>query len=125
MPVKQESRLTKKAPRSDAMKRSKKEKLERAGWRIGSAQEFLGMADEEAAIAKLKITLARGVRERRVREGITQEELAHRIGSSQSRIVKIEAADSAVSVELAIRALFAMGTTTKALAKIIGQSEAA
>ena len=68
------------------MKRSKKEKLERAGWRVGSAQDFLGMTDEEAAIAKLKITLARGVRERRAREGITQEELANRIGSSQSRM---------------------------------------
>jgi DNA-binding XRE family transcriptional regulator len=107
------------------MKQSKKEKLERAGWRVGSAQNFLGMTDEEAAIAELKITLARGVRDLRVRAGITQAELANRIGSSQSRIAKIEAADSAVSIELAIRALFAMGTTHKTLAKIIGQSKAA
>lgn len=107
------------------MKQSKKEKLEKAGWRVGNAQDFLGMTDEEAAIAKLKITLANGVRERRVQEGITQAELAGRIGSSQSRVAKIEAADTAVSVDLAIRALFAMGTTHKALAKIIGQSEAA
>jgi len=107
------------------MKQSKKEKLEKAGWRVGSAQDFLGMTDEETAITKLKITLARSVRERRNRMGITQAELANRIGSSQSRVAKIEAADSAVSVELAIRALFAMGTTHKGLARIIGQSQAA
>ncbi len=107
------------------MKKSKKERLEKAGWRVGTAQDFLGMTDEEAAIAKLKISLAHGVRERRARAGITQAELARRIGSSQSRVAKIESADPAVSVELAIRALFAMGTTHKALARIIGQSEAA
>jgi ribosome-binding protein aMBF1 (putative translation factor) len=107
------------------MKKSKQKKLEAAGWRVGGAQEFLQMSDEEAALAKLKIALARGVRTRRAQAGLTQQQLAKRIGSSQSRIAKVEAADPTVSAELAIRALFALGTTHKALAKLIGQSEAA
>jgi hypothetical protein len=50
------------------MRRAKKEKLERAGWRFGTAQEFLGLSTEESADIEVRLRLVDG-RRRRVREG--------------------------------------------------------
>ncbi len=107
------------------MKKNKQKKLEAAGWRVGSAKDFLRMSDEEAALVRLKIALADAVRAQRSKAGLTQLQLAKKLGSSQSRIAKLEAGDGSVSTELAIRALFALGTTHKALGRVIGRADAA
>ena len=68
------------------MKQSKRKKLEAAGWAVGSAQEFLGLSDADAALIELKLALSRSLRDRRQRRGVSQVELAKRLQSSQSRI---------------------------------------
>ena len=40
------------------MKKAKKERLEAAGWRVGTAEEFLGLSKEEAAFVEMKLALA-------------------------------------------------------------------
>lgn len=102
------------------MNTTKRKKLEAAGWRVGSADEFLGLTPEESAYVALKLALSHGLRERRTRTGLTQEKLARRTGSSQSRIAKAEAGDPGVSVDLLIRALLATGATQKDVARLIG-----
>ena len=104
------------------MKSSKKSKLEAAGWKVGSASEFLDLSTEEASIVRLKIKLARAVRERRAQLAWTQQDLANKIESSQSRVAKIEAADASVSSDLAIRALYALGINDAGLARIVGKA---
>ena len=47
------------------MKQSKRAKLERAGWRVGTAAEFLGRLPEEAALIEIKLALSRSLRARR------------------------------------------------------------
>ena len=42
------------------MDESKTAKLERAGWKLGTPKEFLGLTDEEAALIEIKLALARG-----------------------------------------------------------------
>ena len=59
----------------------------------------------------------------RKRRGLSQVELARRLKSSQSRIAKMEAGDTSVSVDLLVRALFAIGAKPKDLAKTIRQFE--
>src|ERR1700688_1527296 len=76
------------------MKRVKKQRLERAGWVVGDSAQFLQLSVEENRFIELKLALATGVRELRERKGLTQAALAHRLGSSQSRVAKMEAADS-------------------------------
>jgi hypothetical protein len=105
------------------MKRAKRVRLEARGWRVGTAQDLLGLSDEEAAFVELKQALARGVRARRERSGWTQTRLANLLESSQSRVAKMEAADRTVSVDLLVRSLFAMGTTKRGLAKIISEQK--
>jgi ribosome-binding protein aMBF1 (putative translation factor) len=95
------------------LEKRKKRRLESAGWKVGDASEFLGLTDEEAAIVELKLDLARVVREQRQRRDLTQEQLGRLLGSSQSRVAKMEAADPSVSIDLMVRFLFRMGASRK------------
>ena len=103
------------------MKPSKKDKLNKAGWRVGTSTDFLQLSPEESAIIEIKLALSRNLRERRV-AAMTQLELAQRIQSSQPRIAKAEKGDQSVSVELLIRAMLATGATPKDIGKVIAQA---
>ena len=103
------------------MRKSKKTRLERTGWKVGTVREFLGLSKAEEALVELKLTLSRGMRERRTRRKLTQTELARLLKSSQSRVAKMEAGDPSVSIDLLIRSLLAMGATQKDLAQVIAQ----
>jgi DNA-binding XRE family transcriptional regulator len=103
------------------MKRSKKQRLERAGWVVSDADDFLGLSEEEARFVALKLALAAGVRQFRERRGLTQAALARRLGSSQSRVAKMEAGDASVSVDLMIKSLLEIGAKTSDIAALIRQ----
>jgi DNA-binding XRE family transcriptional regulator len=101
------------------MNKNKRERLRRADWTVGSVKEFLGLTEAEAALVELKLTLSRRLKERRVRSRLSQGQLAKLLGSSQSRVAKMEAGDPSVSFDLLIRSLLAIGTTRKELAAVI------
>lgn len=101
------------------MDKRKRKRLQSAGWRIADTAKFLGLDDEEAAIVELKLGLAHALKEKRASQGLTQEKLGKLLGSSQSRIAKIEAADSSVSIDLMIRSLIKMGANRKEVASYI------
>ena len=104
------------------MDKAKKTKLARHGWTVGTTEEFLGLSAEEAALIDLKLALSGDLRVRRVTKGITQAELAGRLGSSQSRVAKMEGADPTVTIDLLIRAHLALGATPRDLARAIGKA---
>jgi len=105
------------------MNRVKKERLERHGWTVGETSEFLNLTSQEAQFVEVKLALAAGVRQLRERRGMTQAALAERLGSSQSRVAKMEAADRSVSVDLIVRSLLAIGATPREIAKLIQRAE--
>ncbi|MDX6575837.1 MAG: hypothetical protein QOE96_1790 [Blastocatellia bacterium] len=105
------------------MKPAKRKRLEKAGWKVGSAKDFLGLTPEESAFVELKLTLSASLKERRQQHGLSQSDLAKRLRSSQSRVAKMEASDPAVSLDLLVRALFAAGAKKKDIAKAIAKSE--
>jgi DNA-binding XRE family transcriptional regulator len=107
------------------MNREKKVRLERAGWVVGDAAQFLKLSAQERRFVELKLALAAGVRKLRERRGLTQAALAKRLGSSQSRIAKMEAADVSVSLDLMMRSLLSIGATTSDIAQLIKKAEAA
>jgi predicted XRE-type DNA-binding protein len=94
-----------------AMKTSKRSRLEASGWRVGTAAEFLGLTEEEAALIEMKLGLAVTLRKRRQAQKLTQAQLAKQLGSSQSRVAKMEAADPSVSIDLLVRTLLELGAT--------------
>ena len=99
------------------MKAGKQQRLERAGWKLGSAKEFLKLTAEEEAVIDLKLALARAVREERTKRSLSQNQLGRLLGSSQSRVAKMEAGDPSVSIGLLVRALLKMGATRRDLAR--------
>jgi transcriptional regulator with XRE-family HTH domain len=56
---------------------------------------------------------------------MTQAQLAERLGSSQSRIAKIEAADPSVSIDLMLRSLLRLGASKRDIALLIGRGAGA
>jgi len=102
------------------MKAAKRKALEAAGFRIGDAAEFLGLTEEENQLVELRVAVSRAIREQRQKQGLTQQQLATKLKSSQSRVAKIESAANDVSLDLSFRALFAVGG---ALADLTSQSQ--
>ena len=104
------------------MKKAKSDKLKKLGYRVTDTQEFLRLSDAEAELVELKIVLTERLREVRQAKGVSQVELAKRLGSSQSRVAKMEAATSDVSLDLIFKALLALGEDSKALGRAIAKA---
>ena len=94
-------------------------RLEADGWVFGDTQSFLGLSDAEMAYIDLALELADALKQRRLKLGLTQQQAAELIRSSQSRVAKMEAGHPSVSVDRLIRALFALGVTLRELATLI------
>jgi hypothetical protein len=106
------------------MKHSKRRKLEKAGFKIGTVQDFLGLSNEEMALIDLKVRLIEMLKVARKSAKIRQQDLADLIASSQSRVAKMEAADSDISLDLICRALFALGISREKIGKTIAKRAA-
>lgn len=105
------------------MDKRKKRLLEEHGWKVGDAQSFLGLSDEEMEYIEIKIALSQKVKELRILRKLTQEEMAKLIGSSQSRVAKMETGDPSVSIDLQVKSLIALGATRTELAATIESGE--
>lgn len=102
------------------MDAKKRKRLEAAGWRVGSAAEFLGLSDAESELIDMRRALSRSLKSRRIKRRVTQTVLAKQLRSSQSRVAKMEAGDASVSLELLIRALLIVGASRKDVAAALG-----
>jgi DNA-binding XRE family transcriptional regulator len=98
------------------MDRKKQKRLEAAGWRVGSATEFLGLSAAEEQLVAMKMSLSTRLKKARERSRITQTDLAKRMGSSQSRVAKMEAGDPGVSLDLLVQGLLAVGASRREIA---------
>jgi len=101
------------------MDAAKRKRLEAMGWRIGSAEDFLGLSASESAYIEIKLNLGKNLKQKRLEKNLTQKELAQALKSDQSRIAKMEAGDPSVSIDLLIKSLFTLGTSHQELAGII------
>jgi transcriptional regulator with XRE-family HTH domain len=77
------------------------------------------------AVAEARRVLAAAVRRRRQAQGLTQVRLAALLGSSQSRVAKLEAADLTVSLELLMRALVVLGATREEVGRAMAEQRPA
>ena len=101
------------------MDKSKKDELRKRGWTVGTVEEFLGLAPEESAYVEMKLALSGKLREQRARRKLTQAQLARLIRSSQSRVAKMEAGDSTVSIDLLVKTLLVLGVSKRELGRTI------
>ena len=101
------------------MKLTKRQKLEAAGWKIGTTADFLQLSSEEVELIEIRLSLSKSLKQLRKDKQLSQQELAKDISSSQSRVAKMEAGDPSVSIDLLIRSLLALGAARKDIALAI------
>ena len=101
------------------MDQAKQRKLEAAGWKVGSAEEFLALQQDESDYITLKMALGDSLRQTRGLKNMIQSELAALLKSSHSRVAKMEAGVPSVSLDLQIRSLLSLGVSRETLARLI------
>jgi DNA-binding XRE family transcriptional regulator len=101
------------------MRATKRKKLEGQGWKVGSADDFLKLTPEEVAYIEMKLALSSTLKKHRLKNNMSQIDLAKAVKSSQSRIAKMEAGDPSVSIDLLMKSLLALGASPKELARAI------
>ena len=99
------------------MKAEKKRRLEAAGWKETSVQEFLKLSDADVQYIEMKLALSELLRHVREQRRLTQTKAAALLKTSQSRLARMEAGDPSVSLDLLVRGLFALGASPKDLLK--------
>ena len=75
------------------MEKHKKQQLIARGWKVGTADAFLGLTSKEAAYVELKL-VPEHLKQQRQQRKLTQGELGKVLQSSQSRVAKMEAGRS-------------------------------
>lgn len=101
------------------MRKKIEKQLEAAGWKSGTADEFLGLDEAESSYLDLRERLAGYLRVLRLKRGMTQQAVAKLAGSSQSRVAKMETGDPSISLDLLVRTLLSLGATAKDLGKVL------
>ena len=101
------------------MDTKKRKQLEDKGFRVGTAADFLELTPEEETYIDIRLDISSLVKAQRVKRGWTQEQLARAIGSSQSRVAKIEGGDPGISLDLMIKALLQLGTSKEQIGKLL------
>ena len=99
------------------MKAEKRRRLQAAGWKETTVQEFLHLSEADVQYIEIKLALSRLLRIVRERRGLTQTKAAALLKTSQSRLARMEAGDPSVSLDLLVRGLFALGASPKDLLK--------
>ncbi len=99
------------------MDENKRQRLEETGWQVGTVAEFLELSPSESEMVEFKLALSRQFKSLRESQKLSQQALAEKMQSSQSRVAKIEAGDSSVTIDLILRGLFSMGATRQEIAK--------
>ena len=105
------------------MNEAKRARLEARGWKVGTVQEFLELTPEESALVEIRLALSKQLRQRR--EGMSQAQLAEKVGSSPQQMASIEAGDGEASLDLLVRALLATGATPLEIGTTIASADLA
>lgn len=106
------------------MNPARKAKLQKQGFRVTDAKEFLGLSDEEITLIDMKVALVRRLKALRAKKGVTQAQLAKLLGSSKPRVTMIEREHRSGSLDLICRALFVLGASRKELGRAISRDAA-
>lgn len=97
----------------------KRRRLEEKGWVSTTVEELFGLTPEESAYIEFKLSLSNYLKKQRSQSQITQTELAKKIGSSQSRVAKMEKGDPSVSIDLLVKSLLALNVSVGDIGRVL------
>jgi ribosome-binding protein aMBF1 (putative translation factor) len=99
--------------------KEERQHLEAQGYKFVTPAEFLGLTPEDEEWIEMKLRLSRLVRQARAAQGLTQAQLAARLGSGQARISRIESGAQETGFDLLMRAALALGLTSRQIAQAL------
>ncbi|MBV9866551.1 MAG: helix-turn-helix transcriptional regulator [Abitibacteriaceae bacterium] len=102
------------------MDTSKRQKIEAAGYRVMTVAEFLEETPAESAHIEIGLALSNALKARRLELGLTQKEVAQRLGTKQPNIARLElGVERSVTLDLLMEALLELGVTRSQLGAIV------
>ena len=96
----------------------KRKRLEAAGWKFGTVEEFLNLSQAESTYIKIRIELHHKLREYMKKKSYTYTQLGKLLNLPKSTIKKIEIGGPGLTIDLMIRSLLEIGVTGKEIANI-------
>ena len=100
------------------MDTSKIEQLEKKGFVLANVSNLLGLSPTEEKMVDTGYKLSKLVRETRQSLGVTQTQLAERLGTSQPNIVRLESGIS-TTFDKQFTALYEMGLTSRQIGEAL------
>ena len=83
---------------------------------MGDYGDAFGLSDEDRVYVEMRLATAREVDRLRHEMGVSQEELARRMGTRQSTVSRVMRDPSTTSFDWLFRALLALGATPRKIA---------
>ena len=100
-------------------KHSRKKAEVKGSWVEGSVQDFLQLSDADMEYIEMRLAASRYLKSIRQAHNMTQKMVAMKLHTSQSRLAKMEAGDSSVSLDLLFKSLFSLGVSRKKLVQAL------
>ena len=91
------------------MTEAKKKMLEAKGSKVTDSADWLGLSKEEAQLVDMRVALAQELERVRKAKGITQAELARRVGTKQSGVARMLNNPDTTTMDNLIKSLIALG----------------
>ena len=91
------------------MTEAKRKILESKGYSVTDSADWLGLSKEEAQIVDMRVALAQELERVRKAKGITQAELARRVGTRQSGVARMLNNPDTSTMDNLIKGLIALG----------------
>ena len=98
------------------MTEAKKKILEANGMKIVDSSDWLGLAKEEARLVEMRIALAEELERVRKAKGLTQAELARRVGTKQSAVARMTGKPESTTIDSLIKSLMTLGEPVSKIA---------
>lgn len=98
------------------MTEAKKKILAENGYRMTDSAEWLGLSREESQLIDMRVALAQELERVRKAKGMTQAELAKRIGTKQSGVARMINTPEASTMDNLVKSLIALGEPVSKIA---------
>ncbi len=100
----------------EAMDKNRIKRLEKAGWKMGDFGDAFALSAEDRAFVEMRLAAAREVDRLREEQGVSQRELARRMGTKQPTVSRMLSEPSSTTFDSLFRALLALGSTPRKIA---------
>ena len=98
------------------MNKEKIKKLEALGFKVTTMKDWLKLSIEEEKVIEMRIALAAELEKIRKEKGLTQAQLAKRLGTKQSGVARMINSPDSATIDNLIKAMVSMGASVSRIA---------